>query len=337
MKNRAPILELIDLHVALQAGAAMVPVVSGLNLALHRGEILGMVGESGCGKSMTALSILRLPPREMKIIQGKILFHGSNLLSLSKSEIRKIRGSKIGMIFQDPGTTLNPVRTIGGQFVETLKTHLGLDKGKAAREAVAMLKTMELASPERLMGRYPFQLSGGMRQRVMIAMALSLHPEILIADEPTTALDVTIQAQILAAIRKMQARFQTAIMLISHNMGVIAQLCQEVVVMYAGTIVESGPVEAVFQGPIHPYTRGLLQAIPHLDRNAAQELMVLKGQAPEPGAILRGCPFAPRCQSAAGICALKTPALTAGSTKHMGACHFPLTDRGGENREVLAG
>ncbi|EHQ91107.1 ABC transporter ATP-binding protein [Desulfosporosinus youngiae] len=334
MKSSESILEISGLQVGFARGKRILPIIQGLDLKLSRGQVLGLVGESGCGKSMAALSVLRLLPPGGRITGGKILLGQENLLELSRGEMRRIRGKRIGMIFQDPNTALNPVRRIGGQFVETLRTHLALERQEAKLKAESMLSTLGLACPERLMRSYPFQLSGGMRQRVMIALALSLQPDVLLADEPTTALDVTIQAQILAELKGLQDQFQTAILLVSHNLGVIAQLCDEVAVMYGGTIVETGTVEALFRQTSHPYTQGLLQAIPHLDKGRGQTLRVIKGQPPEAGRIPQGCPFAPRCAAAAEICRQSRPTLQQVGERpgHQGACHFPLTWMTKKNR-----
>ncbi|AFQ42603.1 ABC transporter ATP-binding protein [Desulfosporosinus meridiei] len=327
MKRTETILKISDLQVAFERGKRSLPVIEGLNLELLRGKVLGLVGESGCGKSMTALSVLRLLPSGGRITGGEILLDNENLLELSKGEMRRIRGKRIGMIFQDPNSALNPVRRVGSQFIETLQTHLSLERPKAKMMAESMLSTLGLSGPERLMRCYPFQLSGGMRQRVMIALALSLQPDVLLADEPTTALDVTVQAQILAEMKKLQDQFKTAILLVSHNLGVIAQLCDEVAVMYGGTIVETGTVEALFTQTAHPYTQGLLYAIPHLYKSRGQTLSIIKGQPPEAGRIPQGCPFAPRCGAALEICRRSRPTLqqTGDDPGHQRACHFPLT------------
>lgn len=330
-----PILRVRDLNIAFYKHKRTKTVVDGLNLELYRGKVLGLVGESGCGKSITALSVLRLLPAGSRVMKGKIMLENRNLLSLSQAMMRQIRGSKIGMIFQDPNTTLNPVRTIGSQFVETLRTHLAVDKRSAESAAAVMLTALGLACPERIMRQYPFQLSGGMRQRVMIALAMALKPDVLIADEPTTALDVTVQAQILAEMSKLRELYHTGILLISHNMGVIAQLADAVAVMYAGTVVETGTAEAVFSRPAHPYTRGLLYSVPNLNQDARQKLATIKGQPPEPGQAPRGCSFAPRCAAADEICRRHKPALQALADGHQAACHLPATVR--TQRQAAAG
>lgn len=323
MNSNNPILRINDLKIVFNKHKRTIPVVDGLNLELYRGKVLGLVGESGCGKSITALSVLRLLPAGSSVTGGKIILENQNLLTLPQSRMRKIRGKKIGMIFQDPNTALNPVRTVGSQFVETLQTHLALNKRDAESAAAAMLAALGLACPGRIMRQYPFQLSGGMRQRVMIALAMALKPDILLADEPTTALDVTVQAQILAEMHKLQELYQTSILLISHNMGVIAQLADEVAVMYAGTVVETGTAEAIFFQPAHPYTRGLLYSIPNLNQDARQKLTTIDGQPPEPGKVPLGCPFAPRCAAAVEVCRRHKPALQALAGGHQAACHFP--------------
>lgn len=326
MKPAEPILQIKDLQVALVKGKRLLPVIRGLDLQLYRGRVLGLVGESGCGKSLTALAALRLLPPAARITAGSIYLEDKNLLQLSSGEMRRVRGKRISIIFQDPNTALNPVRTIGGQFTETLRTHLGMDRARAGSAAESMLAALALPSPERVMKCYPYQLSGGMRQRVMIAMALSLRPDVLLADEPTTALDVTVQAQILAEMKKLQEELQTAILLVSHNLGVIAQLCDEAAVMYGGIIVETGRVEELFKTTAHPYTQGLLQAIPHLEKGRGQTLSIIKGQPPEAGMIPPGCSFAPRCGAVREICRRSAPALgqTGEGRGHRVACHFPF-------------
>lgn len=337
MIGTEPILTIKDLEVAFKRKKRNVPVIQGLNLKLYPGKVLGLVGESGCGKSMTALSILRLLPSGCRITGGEILLEKENLLAMPRGKMHRIRGRRIGMIFQDPGTALNPVRTIGGQYVETLQAHLSLDRHEARRTAENMLGLLGLASPERLMRCYPFQLSGGMRQRVVIALAMSLRPDILLADEPTTALDVTVQAQILEEMKKLQNQYHTCILMISHNMGVVAQTCEEVAVMYAGTIVETGSTEAIFKRPAHPYTQGLLYAIPHLNMKKQERLAIIKGQPPEAENIIPGCPFSPRCALTAEICVRCRPPLQELEDRHGVACHFPsVSAQNGMYREGIS-
>ncbi len=328
------LLEVKDLRVAFPTEKGSLMAVNGVDLTLEKGEVLGLVGESACGKSMTALSILRLLPPGGKITGGEVNLEGENLLHLSREKMRRLRGRKISMIFQDPHMALNPVRTVGSQFTETLRERLDLPREKARRRAAEMLFAMELADPEKVMKRYPFQLSGGMRQRVMIAMTLALDPDILIADEPTTALDVTVQAQILSEMEKLKNNLDTGILLISHNMGVIAQLSDRVAVMYAGSIVEEGPASLIFSSPAHPYTQALLHSIPNINRNG-QQLRSIKGQPPALNAIPQGCSFAPRCDAAGELCYTKRPPRVKLGEGRRLACFFPLTTAGVHQGDLL--
>jgi peptide/nickel transport system ATP-binding protein len=302
----------------------VVRAVDGVSFSVMRGETLAIVGESGCGKSVTSLSILRLiasPPG--RTVEGSVVFEGRNLLELSEAEMRKVRGDAISMIFQEPMTSLNPVLTIGRQIAEVLILHRGLSREDAMRSAVEMLRLVKIPEPERRVGEYPHQLSGGMRQRVMIAMALACEPRLLIADEPTTALDVTIQAQILDLMRELKARTGAAIMLITHDLGVVAEMAQRVVVMYAGRKVEEGPVEALFANPRHPYTRGLLDSIPKLgaaSRGAGTRLTEIAGTVPSLSESIVGCAFAPRCAYATVRCQNEYPPFEEKIPGHGAAC-----------------
>jgi peptide/nickel transport system ATP-binding protein/oligopeptide transport system ATP-binding protein len=290
----------------------MVTAVDGINLDVYRGETLGIVGESGCGKSVTALSILRLlasPPAE---IQGTILFGGVNLLDLKLDEIRRIRGNAISMIFQEPMTSLNPVLTIGEQISEAIRLHQGLARQEAWSKAVEMLQMVQIPSPEMRVYEYPHQLSGGMRQRAMIAMALSCRPRLLLADEPTTALDVTIQAQIVDLMERLKEEFETSIVLITHNLGLIAEMAKRVLVMYMGKVVEEAPVEDLFQEPLHPYTQGLLESIPWIGKKlktGRRQLQEIPGIVPSLLEIPEGCRFHPRCSRVMNICRKEEPPL----------------------------
>ena len=328
MKGMQPVLEIRELRVVFAGVKKDLPVVEGINISLDRGRVLGLVGESGCGKSMTALAVLGLLPVGGRILEGEIRFQNENLLALSRKVMRSIRGRKIGMIFQDPNTALNPVRTIGSQLRETLRTHLKLNGKEVHALAEDTLRAMGLEQPKRLMACFPFQLSGGMRQRVMIAMALSLTPDVLIADEPTTALDATVQARILSEMKRLQTRYQTGMLLISHNMGVIAQLADEVAVMYAGMIIETGQSADIFHRSVHPYTRGLLAAVPRLNQKPGESLALIPGQPPVAGAIPPGCPFSPRCPWVKTLCRKRRPVLQALESGHLAACHFPLAPPG---------
>lgn len=298
--------------------------VDGVSYSLEKGETVGVVGESGCGKSVTALSVLRLiPDPPGKIVEGEILFEGTDLLQLSAADMRRIRGNDISMIFQEPMTSLNPVFTIGNQITEAVRLHQGLNKKDALAKAVEALKLVGIPVPERRVHEYPHQLSGGMRQRAMIAMALSCNPKVLIADEPTTALDVTIEAQILDLMRTLQEDLGTAIIMITHDLGVIADIARKVVVMYAGKIVEQAPVERIFASPNHPYTQGLLQSLPRVDKDASgakQRLQEIPGIVPSLLNLPTGCKFASRCPSVMPQCKEQEPPLEPVAADHYSAC-----------------
>ena len=299
------------------------PAVDGVDYKVRKGETLGVVGESGCGKSVTALSIMGLIPNPPgKIVGGDILFDGQSLLQLSEEQMRKIRGNKISMIFQEPMTSLNPVYTIGNQISEALKLHQGMNTKEALDRSTEMLKLVGIPSPARRVHEYPHQLSGGMRQRAMIAMALSCNPRLLIADEPTTALDVTIQAQILDLMVSLKEELNTAIMLITHDLGVVAESAARVVVMYAGRVVEESDVYRIFENPLHPYTEGLLRSIPRLDLSAKkqQRLKEIAGVVPILSQLPEGCSFWPRCEKKKDICTREKPELKANSADHLVRC-----------------
>ncbi len=303
------LLEVRDLRTYFHVLDGTVRAVDGVSFAIRRGQTLGLVGESGCGKSVTALSIMRLldiPPAE--IASGEIIFEGRDLLKLSEEEMRHVRGNDIAMIFQEPMTSLNPVYTVGDQIAEAVILHQRLSKREAWNKAIESLRAVGISNPERRVKQYPHELSGGMRQRVMIAMALSCDPKLLIADEPTTALDVTIQAQILELIREVQDRTGTALLLITHDLGVVAETVHDVLVMYAGRIVETGTVEDVLLAPKHPYTEGLLRSIPSRGMKG-QRLNVIKGTVPNPFNMPKGCNFAPRCPYAFEPCADYDPRI----------------------------
>ncbi len=320
------ILEIDNLHTQFFTEDGVVRAVDGVSYQVRSGETLGVVGESGCGKSVTALSILRLvadPPG--RIVEGTIRFEGTNLLALSETEMEAIRGNEISMIFQEPMTSLNPLFTVGRQISEAIALHQGLSKRAAMDLAVEMLRRVHMPEPERRVQAYPHQLSGGMRQRVMIAMAMSCNPKVLIADEPTTALDVTIQAQILDLMREIQDGLGQAIILITHDMGVVAEHADRVVVMYAGRKVEEAEVDELFDHPGHPYTMGLLGAIPNLDDAARAEtgrvrLNEIKGMVPSLLDLPRGCIFAPRCGFASDQCHAAYPPLVEHRPAHWVAC-----------------
>jgi len=316
------LLSVRDLRTHFYTDDGIVKAVEGVSFDVCRRETLGIVGESGCGKSVTALSIMQLiPDPPGRIVDGKIVFDGRDLTRMSKNEMRRIRGNKISMIFQEPMTSLNPVFTIGFQIAEALKLHRGLSKKDAFDKAVEMLRTVGISSPERRIKEYPHQMSGGMRQRIMIAMALSCNPGVLIADEPTTALDVTIQAQILDLMNTLKEEFGAAIILITHDLGVIAEMAQNVVVMYTGKIVESGEVYTIFEDSFHPYTLGLLGSIPSEEIIInKQKLNEIPGIVPSLTELPPGCPFHPRCSEAMEICMQKPPWLFQTQKGHQVAC-----------------
>jgi oligopeptide/dipeptide ABC transporter ATP-binding protein len=324
--EREVVLEIENLHTQFFSREGVARAVDGVSYAIRRGETLGVVGESGCGKSVTALSVLRLIPNPPgKIVEGAVRFEGRNLLDLPEREMEAIRGNDISMIFQEPMTSLNPVMTIGRQISEAVSRHQGLSKRESLARAEEMLGLVQIPEPARRVREYPHQLSGGMRQRVMIAMALSCNPKILIADEPTTALDVTIQAQILKLMRELREKLGTAILLITHDMGVIAETADRVVVMYAGRMVEEASVDDLFAQPFHPYTEGLLASIPRLDDVASAtaekaRLTEIQGMVPSLYNLPRGCTFAPRCNYASDHCHAEFPPMEEKLPGHFSAC-----------------
>ena len=312
-----------NLKVSFATSKKELIAVRGISYQLNQGEILALVGESGCGKTVSALSILRLiqePPG--KIVSGEILFAGKDLLKLKKKELQDLRGKDIAMIFQDPMTSLNPVLTIGEQIIETLLRHTSLSRKKAREKSFRLLEQVEIPSPNQKLDQYPHQLSGGMRQRAMIAMALSCSPRILIADEPTTALDVLIQAQILSLLKKIKNDTQMSILLITHDLGVVAEVAERVMVMYAGEIVESGLVKDLFRSPLHPYTIGLMESIPTLEttQQKLSKLKEISGTVPSLSQVPSGCPFHPRCSAAETRCKTDKPKLKKISQTHSVSC-----------------
>ena len=317
MPNTVLTVDTLQTHFHTDSGTAR--AVDGVSFTLNAGETFGLVGESGCGKSVTSLSIMRLVPYPGRIEGGHIFFHNRDLLALSDLEMRDVRGNEIAMIFQEPMTSLNPVYTCGFQVDEAVRRHQGLSQKEARGKTVEMLHLVGLPDPEQRADEYPHQLSGGQRQRVMIAMALSCDPKVLIADEPTTALDVTIQAQILDLLRDLQRQLGMAVLLITHDLGVIAEVADRVAVMYAGKIVEMGPADAIFHHPMHPYTRGLLASVPRLDV-ARDRLKTIPGQVPEATRFASGCRFADRCESADAICRESIPQLQPVAGDHQTAC-----------------
>jgi oligopeptide/dipeptide ABC transporter ATP-binding protein len=317
----AKILEIENLQTQFFTSAGTVRAVDGITYTVDEGESVAIVGESGCGKSVSALSILRLiPDPPGRVVGGNIRFMGMDILALSDEEIRKVRGRRIAMVFQEPMTSLNPVLTIGLQLTETLEHHLGMTRDAAQARAVELLGMVGISDPERRLGQYPHHLSGGMRQRVMIAMALCCEPQLIIADEPTTALDVTIQAQILELMRDLTRRLGVALIIITHNLGVVARYADRVNVMYAGKIIEQGSALQIYHQPSHPYTLGLLKSVPRLDQPRKEKLDPIEGQPPDLTRLGAGCAFRPRCRYAVERCANEIPALEPVSEGHTSAC-----------------
>jgi oligopeptide/dipeptide ABC transporter ATP-binding protein len=319
-----PLLSIRNLHTHFYTHDGVVKAVDGIDISIDSGETLGLVGESGCGKSVTARSILQLIPQPPgRIAQGEILFEGENLVTLPPKQMRKIRGNRISMIFQEPMTSLNPVFSIGNQMTESIRLHQGLSRRDALDRAIEMLMEVAISDPEKRVREYPYQISGGMRQRVMIAIALSCNPKLLIADEPTTALDATIQAQILSLMNKVKRDFNASILLITHDLGVIAEMAQSVAVMYTGRIVEYARVVELFQNPKHPYTQGLMDSIPRMDDMALSEDRILKaipGVVPSLLGLPAGCSFRERCSHALDLCHSRSPSLFPVGTQHKVAC-----------------
>ena len=324
-----PLLELRGLKVGFNSPAGEVPVVRDVSFSINPGEVVGLVGESGSGKSVTALSLLRLiasPPGNIRA--GQALFEGQDLFQLSEAKMRKIRGNRISMIFQEPMTSLNPLMPVGTQIAEVFQLHQGLSKGEARKRAIEMLERVQIPAAKRRMKDFPHQMSGGMRQRVMIAMALCCNPALLIADEPTTALDVTIQNQIMELIMQLRAEFGSAVLMITHDLGVIAETAQKMVVMYAGQVVEAGRVDEIFAAPEHPYTKALMQSVPALGRRAKygrQRLAEISGTVPDPAKLPPGCAFCNRCEMAQPKCQSVAPTLVENEAGRSVRCHFPLT------------
>lgn len=320
------LLEVKDLHTSFFTPAGEVRAVNGLSFQLEKGKVLGIVGESGSGKSVTAYSILQILTHPGRIVSGSIRFHGEELVGKSDEEMRKIRGNKISIIFQDPMTSLNPTFTIGNQLCEAIEMHTDRKGEQARTRAVEMLQLVGISEPEKRIRQYAYELSGGMRQRVMIAMALACEPDILIADEPTTALDVTIQAQILELMLSLQKEMGMAIMMITHDMGVIASICDEVIVMYAGGVCERGTTDAIFYDPRHEYTRGLMRSIPDMSDDEKTPLIPITGTPIDLLHMPPGCPFAPRCDRAMKICLQEKPKEYWVGHDHLSACWMNVKD-----------
>jgi oligopeptide/dipeptide ABC transporter ATP-binding protein len=345
MDNRPTLLEVQDLQTYFFLDEGTVHAVDGASFSIRRGETLGVVGESGCGKSITARSILRIVRPPGKIVGGKILWHrtpaesgnGAQPIDLTKlgeqsTEMRNIRGAEISMVFQEPMSSLSPVHTIGNQIMEAILLHQHVSQDEARQKAIQMLEHVGMPQPRRTIDRYPHQLSGGMRQRAMIAMALSCHPDLLIADEPTTALDVTTEAQILSLMRRLQGELGMAIMFITHNLGVVAQMTERVIVMYMGRVVEEASVDDLFYDPKHPYTQALLRSIPRMGSKTvggSGRLESIRGTVPDPYNLPKGCPFHPRCQHVIhGVCDVIDPPMIEVGTAHTARCHLYTDQRG---------
>jgi len=327
----APLLSVENLSIALTTQAGPVPLVRNVSFAIDPGETLCLVGESGCGKSLTALSIIGLLNRNvMQVTSGRILFEGRDLVALGAEEMRKLRGDRIAMVFQEPMTSLNPLLRVGEQIAEVIVAHRGVSKREAQRQALALLDLVRIPDARRRASEFPHQLSGGMRQRVMIAMALALRPALLIADEPTTALDVTIQAQVLTLIDELRHEFGTSVLLITHDLGVVAEMADNVVVLYAGSIVEQAGVNAIFDAAAHPYTHGLLGAIGQLNSGMRGRLAEIPGSVPSPATLGTGCAFRQRCVAAMPVCQSEVPPLS-GPGQHQAACWL-----GKVSAEILA-
>ncbi len=325
-----PILSVEGLTTEVRTEQGRFRAVDSVSFGLHPGEVLGIVGESGCGKSMTALSILGLVPQPAaRITAGRVLFEGRDLLRLPERELRRVRGASISMIFQEPMTSLNPVFTIGDQVSETLRLHERLGRRAARARAVELLAKVGIPAPAERLDAYPHELSGGMRQRVMIAIALACNPKVLLADEPTTALDVTIQAQILDLLERLQAELGMAVVIITHDLGIVAEFAHRVLVMYAGRVIEEGPVEAIFEHPAHPYTRGLLASLPDLE-GESERLVAIPGSVPQLGELGPGCRFAPRCGLAQAACRATDPPLRGAGGRAVACFEASLVEAGAE-------
>ncbi len=330
-KEEWPLLEVKNLHASISTTKGNIIPVNSISYSIKPGEIVALVGESGSGKSVSALSIMRLNAPEIKYKSGSVInYKGKNLLELKEKEMRRLRGNEISMIFQDPMFSLNPVHRIGKQIAETVKLHRKVTPKEAKDIVLDLLKKVGIPDPERRMSNYPHQLSGGMRQRVMIAMALACQPTLLIADEPTTALDVTIQAQILTLIRNLQEETGISVLLITHDLGVVAEIADRVLVMYCGKIVEEGTVDELFENPLHPYTKGLMASVPELSEHSKRRLETIPGSVPNPLELPKGCNFCDRCPYASEECGEKEPVLTKASAEsdRQVACWYPLGKKG---------
>ena len=322
-----PLLEVSNLKVHFPTEDGLVKAVDGVSFSVAPGETLGVVGESGSGKSVSFLTVMGLVTRKEARIQGQVVFRGQDLLKLPQEEMRHVRGAKISMIFQDPLTALNPVHRVGHQIAEVFQVHRGLSKKEGFDEAVNLLQLVGIPQPRERARQYPHEYSGGMRQRAMIAMALALNPDLLIADEPTTALDVTVQAQILDLIDRLKEEFDAAVVLITHDLGVVAEHCDDIMVMYGGRVAEFGDRRDIYYGAHHPYTWGLLQSISRIDQSREERLRPIKGQPPSLIFLPPGCPFNPRCPYVMDICRREVPQLLPANGHHASACHLPLAEK----------
>ena len=322
-----PILDVRDLKVHFPTDDGIVKAVDGVSFTIERGQTLGIVGESGSGKSVSMLTVMGLVTKKQAQIEGEVFFEGRNLLEASKDEMRALRGRKISMIFQDPLTSLHPYYKVGDQIVEGLRAHQDIAKSDAMAQAVEMLKKVGIPKPEERANQYPHEFSGGMRQRAMIAMALSLNPDLLIADEPTTALDVTVQAQILDLIGRLKDEFEASVAIITHDLGVVAEHADDVMVMYAGKIAEYGTRDDVYYGAHHPYTWGLLESIARIDQPRSERLRPIPGLPPSLIFVPPGCPFHPRCRYVMDVCKTEVPPLLSEDGRHASACHLSLAEK----------
>lgn len=332
--DQKALLEIKGLKTHFFTDDGVVPAVDGVDIMIQNGETVGVVGESGSGKSVTSLTAMRLTPG--KVVDGTIIFKGKNILSLTEKQMQEVRGNEMAMIFQEPMTSLNPAYTVGNQIGEAVRIHLKYSKAQAREKSIEMLRLVGIPRPEQIVDEYPHRLSGGMRQRVMIAIAMACSPELLIADEPTTALDVTIQAQILELMKNLQATQGTAILLITHDLGVVAEMCDRVVVMYGGKVVEETDVVTLFSNPKHPYTKGLLMSMPTL-QTEARRLYSIKGSVPAPGSLQEGCYFAPRCEFATEECSRRTPMLQEIDSGHFIRCWLYTSEKENDrNAETIS-
>jgi peptide/nickel transport system ATP-binding protein len=331
-----PLLEVRDLKVHFPTEDGLVKAVDGVSFSIHQGETLGVVGESGSGKSVTFLTVLGLISQKQAHIEGEVLFRGEDLLRAPGEFLRGVRGKRISMIFQDPMTSLHPFYKVGDQIVETIRAHRKVGKREAMAQTVAMLRRVGISRPEDRVRQYPHEFSGGMRQRAMIAMALSLNPDLLIADEPTTALDVTVQAQILDLIDRLKEEFSASVVMITHDLGVVAEHCDDIMVMYAGKAAEYGSRRDVYYDAHHPYSWGLLQSITRIDQPRTERLRPIKGLPPSLIFVPAGCPFNPRCPYVMDVCRLEVPPLVAANGRHASACHLPLSEKQRIFREEVA-